>query len=343
MREKLDPIADRGQPKRIAPSKLREKLDAIAKNARRLLKSLGVNDPDEAPDGPGNREILAALVLVGERNEDPVIEATQRIGRLTEFIDGIAAAAELEGRAKKAAIAVAEIGKLTVRDGNLGDDAVNGWIAAMMDLYRRITGRKPAIAIGLLFVRMLGDRFKSTRQLEVEILVLRHQLNVLQQRAHGRRPHLRWLERALFTVYRRCPRILDAITIVRPETVVRWHRKGFAAYWRWKSRSQGGRPRIAQGRSATRPPSFWCRWSISPCRLLPHPAWAFPEQQTGRRPRVPFRGLLRLHSRYGPLDCSAARWRPLSRGFGPVGYPTKSLVSYQINRQFSGWNSLHWC
>jgi hypothetical protein len=103
------------------------------------------------------------------------------------------------------------------------------------------------IAIGLLFVRMLGDRFKSPRQLEVEILVLRHQLNVLQQRAHGRRPHLRWLERALFIwLYRRCPRILDAITIVRPETVVRWHRKGFAAYWRWKSRSQGGRPRIAQ-------------------------------------------------------------------------------------------------
>ena len=148
LREKLDPIADRGQPKRIAPSKLREKLDAIAKNARRLLKSLGVNDPDEAPDGPGNREILAALVLVGERNEDPVIEATQRIGRLTEFIDGIAAAAELEGRAKKAAIAVAEIGKLTVREGNLGDDAVNGWIAAMMDLYRRITGRKPATSVG---------------------------------------------------------------------------------------------------------------------------------------------------------------------------------------------------
>jgi hypothetical protein len=38
----------------------------------------------------------------------------------------------------------------------------------------------------------------------------------------------------------------DAITIVRPETVVRWHRKGFAAYWRWKARSRGGRPRIAK-------------------------------------------------------------------------------------------------
>ena len=60
-------------------------------------------------------------------------------------------------------------------------------------------------------------------------------------------PHLRWLDRALFIwLYRRCPRILDAITVVRPETtVVGWHRKGFAAYWRWKSRSPGGRPRIA--------------------------------------------------------------------------------------------------
>src|SRR5262249_23751323 len=49
---------------------------------------------------------------------------------------------------------------------------------------------------------------------------------------------------ALVARYRRCPRILDAITIVRPETVVRWHRMGFAAYWRWKSRPRGGRPRI---------------------------------------------------------------------------------------------------
>jgi hypothetical protein len=58
---------------------------------------------------------------------------------------------------------------------------------------------------------------------------------------------LRWVDRVLFIwLYRRCPRILDAITIVRPETVVRWHRRGFAAYWRWKSRSPGGRPPIAK-------------------------------------------------------------------------------------------------
>jgi hypothetical protein len=102
------------------------------------------------------------------------------------------------------------------------------------------------IAIGLLFVRMLCDCFKSRRRLEAENLVLRHQLNVLQQRG-PRRLYLRWIDRALFVwLYRRCPSILDAITIIRPKTVVRGHRVGFAAYWGWKSRSPGGRPRIGK-------------------------------------------------------------------------------------------------
>ena len=85
------------------------------------------------------------------------------------------------------------------------------------------------IAIGLLFARMLRDLFKPRLRLEAEILILRHQLNVLQQRTPRRRLHLR----------RRYPRILDALSIVRPETVVRWHRKGFTGYWRCKSRSPG--------------------------------------------------------------------------------------------------------
>ena len=102
------------------------------------------------------------------------------------------------------------------------------------------------IAIGILFVRMLCDYLKPRPQLEAEIVILRHQLNLLQRRA-PRQLHLRWVDRALFIwLYRRCPRVLRAITIVRPETVLRWHRMGFAAYWRWKSRSAGGRPRIAQ-------------------------------------------------------------------------------------------------
>jgi hypothetical protein len=102
-------------------------------------------------------------------------------------------------------------------------------------------------AIALLLVRMLCDCFKPRPRLEAEILILRHQLNVLQQRMPRRRLHLRWIDRALFIwFYRRYPRILDALSIVRPETVVRWHRKGFTGYWRWKSRSPGGRPRIAR-------------------------------------------------------------------------------------------------
>ncbi|MGB8080552.1 MAG: hypothetical protein WCF83_08805 [Pseudolabrys sp.] len=99
-------------------------------------------------------------------------------------------------------------------------------------------------AIAFLFVRVLCDGFKSRRRLEAEILVLRHQLNVLQQRA-PHRLYLTWADRALFVwLYRGFPRILDAITILRPETIVRWHRKGFSAFWRWKSRPLGGRPQI---------------------------------------------------------------------------------------------------
>ena len=102
------------------------------------------------------------------------------------------------------------------------------------------------IAIASLVVRLLCDCFKSRRRLDAEILVLRHQLNVLRQRG-PHRLYLRWADRALFVwLYRRFPRILDAITIVRPETVVRWHRMGFAAYWRWKSRALGGRPWISK-------------------------------------------------------------------------------------------------
>jgi hypothetical protein len=139
---------NRRRPTRIAPSNLLRKLDRVASSARRLLKNLGVNDPDEAADGPGDRDILNALVLFGEPNEDPVIEATRQIGRLVEVIDSFSAAAELERRAKKAATEIAEVGKLTVQPGHSGDDAVNDWAAAMMGLYRTITGEEPRTSVG---------------------------------------------------------------------------------------------------------------------------------------------------------------------------------------------------
>ena len=89
-----------------------------------------------------------------------------------------------------------------------------------------------------------GSRFKSRARLEGENLVLRHQLNVLRRKA-PKRARLTNADRLLFVcLYRVFPSILDAVTIIKPETVIRWHRRGFRLYWRWKSRGRGGRPRV---------------------------------------------------------------------------------------------------
>jgi transposase InsO family protein len=74
-------------------------------------------------------------------------------------------------------------------------------------------------------------------------LALRHQLNVLRRKT-PKRPIFSSIDRLVFAgLYRLAPDVLDALTIVKPETVVRWHRAGFRAYWRWKSRPRGGRPK----------------------------------------------------------------------------------------------------
>jgi hypothetical protein len=80
--------------------------------------------------------------------------------------------------------------------------------------------------------------------LEAENVALRHQLIVLRRQVRGR-VRLRNNDRWFFVqLYRWFPSILAVITVIRPETLVRWHRMGFRRYWRWKSRSVGGRPRI---------------------------------------------------------------------------------------------------
>ncbi len=135
-------------PDRIAPSILRRKLDKIAKSARRLLESLGVVDLDAAVDGPGDPQIFDALLLVGESDATPIMEATQRFARLVEITEAVAAAAELSRRAGKAAAEIAEVGKLTVDEGHRGDRAINDWLAKMMTAYRDITGKEPATSVG---------------------------------------------------------------------------------------------------------------------------------------------------------------------------------------------------
>src|SRR5512133_1201701 len=92
---------------------------------------------------------------------------------------------------------------------------------------------------------MLLGLFRSKTSLEAEILALRHQLNVLR-RTSPPRPVFSNFDRMIFIcLYRIAPRILDTLTIVEPETVIRWHRAGFRSFWRWKSRRRAGRPSVA--------------------------------------------------------------------------------------------------
>src|SRR5580693_561846 len=91
----------------------------------------------------------------------------------------------------------------------------------------------------LIWLALIG-LFRSRASLQVEILTLRHQLNVLRRKS-PRRLTFTSIDRLVFAgLYRLAPGVLDALKIVRPE--IRWHRAGFRAYWRWKSRPRSGRP-----------------------------------------------------------------------------------------------------
>ncbi len=105
--------------------------------------------------------------------------------------------------------------------------------------------RRGMIDVLKLVACSVASLFKSRARLEAEILVLRHQLMILRRKTPTRL-RLSVIDRLIFVwLYRLRPTIINAVTIVRPETVVRWHRAGFRFYWRWKSRSRVGRPPIS--------------------------------------------------------------------------------------------------
>jgi len=100
------------------------------------------------------------------------------------------------------------------------------------------------IALAYFVLAVLASPFKSKSRLEAENAALRHQLIVLRRKVRGRAQLTngdRWF---FIQLYRWFPSILEALTIIRPETLVRWHRVGFRFYWCWKSRTRGGRPQI---------------------------------------------------------------------------------------------------
>src|SRR5512144_1446369 len=100
------------------------------------------------------------------------------------------------------------------------------------------------IALFCLCLALFDSPFKAKGRLEAENAALRHQLIILRRKVRGRVRLTNGDRLFLIQLYRWFPSVLKAITIVRPETLVRWHRAGFRRYWRWKSRSLGGRPQI---------------------------------------------------------------------------------------------------
>jgi len=90
----------------------------------------------------------------------------------------------------------------------------------------------------------LAGRFRSRAELELEVIALRHQLAVLRRQRPGRRTWLSGFDRLLWVwLYRVWPQVLNAMVLVKPATVVQWHRKGFQLHWRWRSRRLG-RPKM---------------------------------------------------------------------------------------------------
>ena len=117
--------------------------------------------------------------------------------------------------------------------------------------------------------RLIGwtvvDLLRSRAKLEAEIWTLRQQINVLR-RAAPKKVSFSTIDRLIFVgLYRLFPRVCDALAIVKPDTIVRWHRAGFRFYWRWKSRCRGGRPIVP----------LEIRWLVREMSIA-NPLWGAP-------------------------------------------------------------------
>ena len=93
---------------------------------------------------------------------------------------------------------------------------------------------------------VVRDSLRTRAALRLEVLALRHQLNVLQRSV--KRPKLTSADRFLWArLSRFWSGWRSALVIVKPETVIAWHRKGFKLFWSWKVRhGQPGRPPVSQ-------------------------------------------------------------------------------------------------
>ena len=102
------------------------------------------------------------------------------------------------------------------------------------------------LAIILSLVSSARQAFQTRAALQAEILALRHQLLVLQRSSRVHRLRLSRADRFLWVWLRRFwSGWRSALVILKPETVIAWHRKGFRLYWKWKSHIPEGRPSVS--------------------------------------------------------------------------------------------------
>ena len=103
------------------------------------------------------------------------------------------------------------------------------------------------------FLAAIRVFFRGRVDTSLEVLALRQQVAVLKRKRP--RPSLNRVDRFFWTTLRYTwPRWSDVLVIVKPETVVGWHRAGFRLYWRWRSRPRGRRPKVERGDSDSHPP-----------------------------------------------------------------------------------------
>jgi len=136
---------DSRAPNRVPPSTIKRRAGLIVAAARKLLQHLKARK-GYADDEPEDWPLLQALSYAEHSSEDEVIRATGRVGRLAEIFGAIEAAQFLQHCAQKAAEDEDQSSQSVPR-GRRGAFAENEWIAAMMSLYERITGRKARTSI----------------------------------------------------------------------------------------------------------------------------------------------------------------------------------------------------
>ena len=115
-----------------------------------------------------------------------------------------------------------------------------------------------------LLLSAILPSLRGRASLQLELIALRHQLLVLERKRTAQ-SRLTRIDRFLWVwLYRLWPGCLDVVVIVKPDTVIRWHRRGFRLFWTWKSRPRRrGRPQVSHGvreliRRMSRENPLWC-------------------------------------------------------------------------------------